>query len=298
MGGAERRPVRIDKALAARLHGRAGAARWRVSIETFAGALEESAGKAFAGRLPGTRELERYLDALHLEDLALACACRAGDEAAWEHFIREWRPLLYRAAGAIDPAGNTRELADALYADLYGMEAGDGTRRSLLRYFHGRSSLGTWLRAVLAQRHVDGVRAARRVTSLPDEESTAVLAAPARPPDPDRERFARLLQEALEGAIGGLTARDRLRLGCYYAQQLTLAETGRLLQEHEATVSRQLARTRRDLRLAVERALEDRGLGPAEVDECFAAVLEDAGSLDLHELIDGPRKNAGGDRSR
>ena len=52
-----------------------------------------------------------------------------------------------------------------------------------------------------------------------------------------------------------LDPRDRLRLGCYYAQQLTLAETGRLLKEHEATTSRQLARTRKDIREAVEQDL-------------------------------------------
>ena len=43
--------------------------------------------------------------------------------------------------------------------------------RSLFRYFHGRSSLTTWLRAVLAQRYVDRLRTIRRTEALPDEES-------------------------------------------------------------------------------------------------------------------------------
>ena len=91
-------------------------------------------------------------------DLALACACAAGDERAWEHFISVQRPVLYRAADALDPSGAARELADSLYADLYGLRDGGGGHASLFRYFHGRSSLSTWLRAVLAQRHVDRLR--------------------------------------------------------------------------------------------------------------------------------------------
>ena len=43
-----------------------------------------------------------------------------------------------------------------------------------------------------------------------------------------------------------------MRLGCCYTQELTLAETGRILGEHEATVSSKLARTRTRIREHVE----------------------------------------------
>ena len=73
-------------------------------------------------------------------------------------------------------------------------------------------------------------------------------------------------------------------------QELTLAEIGRLLKEHEATVSRQLARTRRAIRDAVEHELrEDAGLNEAQVAECFASVAADPGPLDLHPLLVGAR---------
>ena len=81
----------------------------------FAEALESSAERAFAGREPGCRASSSATSPrLHLEDLALACACAAGDEEAWEHFVLEQRPLLYRAADAIDPGGGARDLADSL----------------------------------------------------------------------------------------------------------------------------------------------------------------------------------------
>ena len=82
----------------------------------------------------------------------------------------EYRPVLYRAADALDRGGGARELADSLYAELYGIKDRPGDRRSLFHYFQGRSSLATWLRAVLAQRYVDRLRAQRRFEPLPDEE--------------------------------------------------------------------------------------------------------------------------------
>ncbi len=114
--------------------------------------------------------VESFIGALHAEDLGLAIACRNGESAAWEHFITSFRPALYAAARAI--AGDEmrgRELADSLWAELYGIEVRDGRRRSILSYFHGRSSLLTWLRAVLAQRHVDYIRSQSRLQPLDDD---------------------------------------------------------------------------------------------------------------------------------
>ena len=107
----------------------------------------------------------------------------------------------------------------------------------------------------------------------------------------------RLLAGTLKArAVDRLDSRGRLRLGCYYVQELTLAEIGRLVGEHEATVSRQLARTRRALREDVERQLRvDHGLSEAQVAECFAAASEDAGPLDLGQLLG--RKKREPDRS-
>jgi RNA polymerase sigma-70 factor (ECF subfamily) len=240
----------------------------------------------FADTAPTPKEIEQHLESLHLEDLALATGCAAGSEAAWEHFVREYRPVLYRAAAAIDRSGGARDLADSLYAELFGLTERDGARRSLFRYFHGRSSLGTWLRAVLAQRHVDRVRAASRLEPLPEDESAGVMAAPPDVPDPDRSRHLGLIRQALRLAVAALSDRDRLTLACYYAQELTLAQIGRVTGEHEATVSRRLARTRRAVRAEMERWLRsDQGLGDAQIRECFAGALGDTGSLDVGELL-------------
>src|SRR5262245_11067397 len=293
------RSLRIDAALTNRLHHRAGAERWDVAPDAFAEALGASAGRVFGERDAAPREVARLVESLHLEDLALAVACADGHEAAWEHFVREYRPILYRSAEAIDRR-NARELADSLYADLYGLSERDGRRRSLFRYYHGRSSLATWLRALLAQRHVDRFRSERRIEPLPGENTDDTIAAATAAPDPDRPRLLSLITSSRAAAVAALNPRDRRRLGCYYAQQLTLAEVGRITGEHEATVSRQVAKTRKTLRIEVERRLRDEGrLSDAEIAQSFTYAMDDPGPIDLTSLLapEAERKETAGRRS-
>ncbi|HUE86524.1 MAG TPA: sigma-70 family RNA polymerase sigma factor [Vicinamibacterales bacterium] len=276
----------MDDVLVGRLFREAGADQWEVPRAFFADALDRSAAKAFAGRTPSAAELDRYFGSLHLGDLALACGCALGHDRAWDYFVTEYRPVLYRAADALEPGGGAREAAESLFADLYGLKRSGNARQSLFRYFHGRSSLATWLRALVSQRYVDHVRAHRRLAPLPDEASPAALPAPAPPPNPDGPRFAAAFSDALGRAIARLDARDRLRLGCYYAQEMTLASIGRITGEHEATVSRHLARTRRGLRNTVEQWLRtEHGFGDREIAECFASIAADSGSLDLGDWL-------------
>jgi RNA polymerase sigma-70 factor, ECF subfamily len=274
-----------DRTMVERLHRKAQADRWSLSIDAFGGALEASARKAFASGPADPRQLERYLDSLHVEDLALACACAHGSESAWEHFIREYRPGLYRAADAIDPSGSSRDLADSLYGELFGLDVRDGERRSQFRYFHGRSSLATWLRAVLSQRHVDRLRGVRRQEPLPEDEAPGAIAARPDQADPQRERYVSVMRVSVTTAVGALAPRDRLRLRCYYAQDLTLAQIGRMLNESEATVSRHLSRARRDIRATVERELRNQRMTDAEIADCFAVVVSDSAYLDMAQIM-------------
>jgi RNA polymerase sigma-70 factor len=293
----------IDSALVRRLYARAKAERWNLPVDAFAATLVRSADRAFAGERPDPGRLQRFFDSLHLEDLALACACAEGIDIAWEHFMFTYRQLLYRAADGLGASGRAREAADSLYAELYGLAEREGQRQSHFRYFHGRSSLATWLRAVLAQRYVDLLRGRARLAPLPeDDDAGAPAANPASRPAAFL-RYVELLRRVIAAAVGALPARDRLRLGCYYAESLTLAEIGRLLGEHEATVSRNLARTRRTIRQQVEAELRERErFTESEITECFSAVMEDSGPMDLAEMLGseqatGKRKNVAPDRS-
>jgi RNA polymerase sigma factor (sigma-70 family) len=175
--------------------------------------------------------------------------------------------------------GSADELADSLFADLFATAGGN----SLLAYYHGRARLGSWLRTVLAQRYVDRYRAARRTVAL-DDDTVRPRAVESPTLDPHHGNYVRLVQRALDDAIGELAAEDRLRLRLYYGGSMTLAQIGRLVGEHEATVSRKLERARRALRTSVEARLRDQGLAPEAIEAAIDAAGS-ASSLDASRLL-------------
>jgi RNA polymerase sigma factor (sigma-70 family) len=304
-----------------KLYAESDAARWGLSLERFSLSLERSATKRFAGESPSRQKLEDYLAGLRVEDLALAAACAAGCESAWEHFFATYRQYLYSAAAAItrrppsDPYA--REFADSLYATLYGRETTLG-RVSLFNHFHGRSKLSTWLRAVLAQRYIDVLRQEKRLESLENEEGLEnVLPAKHKkdwePTDPRRARYLQLLAAALKQAIASLDPLDRTRLISYYLKDLTLAEIGKAMNEHEATVSRKLERVRLGLKDKViailksgcaandgphakSRATRQAGLDDDQIQLCFEYATE-AWPFDFSHLLDAIPQQAGASKS-
>jgi len=311
--------LKIGQPLLDQLFADSGASSWGLPCGVFAITLELSAKKHFGGDVPGIAKLEGYFFSLHLKDLALACGCAEGNTAAWDYFVATYRGYLRSVAAFLlrcppeSPAAC--ELADSLFAELYGI--GEvANRRSLFRYFHGRSSLKTWLRAVLAQRHVDTIRTGRRFTDLDsiagDGDLTLSAHRPALSPainrhdgaphDPHRAELVALFHRTLEVALGLLAPRDKERLRLYYAAEQTLAEIGRKLGEHESSVSRNLDRTRRELRQQVEQALRKgsssldgrasaAGLSDAQIALCFEYASEDA-PIDLDKLL--PETHAAG----
>jgi RNA polymerase sigma factor (sigma-70 family) len=286
------------------LYAHSHADRWGLSQERFAASLQRSAEKRLASGSLAPEALEAYFAALHLEDLALATACMENCEAAWEHFLSTYRGYLRAAAAAVlrcsSGSPEACELADSLFAELYGLTDGARRDRSLFRYFHGRSSLKTWLRAVLAQRHIDVIRAGRRFEALEEDDAkpSAYKKPPAvsvQPADPHRERYSILFVRALQAALAALDARDEKRLRLYYSEEQTLAEIGRQLSEHESSVSRNLDRIRLALRRTVEETLRNGcpaangfaaeiGLSEAQISLCFEYASADA-SFDLEKLL-------------
>lgn len=298
------------EALTSRLYEESGAKGRRVSQETFATALQRSVEKRFGCGGASASQVQEYVLTLHTEDLALACACAEGIEAAWEEFVGVYRAYLRSASAAIlrcsAGAAEALELADSLFAELYGLADGKRGERSLFRYFHGRSSLRTWLRAVLAQRRVDAVRAGRKFESLDgtDGETQSVERKSSVAPlalDPNREVYLKLFQAALKTALGQLAPRDLERLRLYYAHEETLAEIGRRLDEHESSVSRNLERIRRELRQQVEELLRQgetrvdgeakrKGLSEAQIELCFEYATGET-PIDLDKLFGGKEQS-------
>ena len=116
-----------------------------------------------------------FFRSLRLTELALAHSCALGREAAWQRFLHVYRASLTQAAIAITGSETIgRDLADSLYAELYGLRDRDGERRSPLASYSGRGSLLGWLRTTLAQRHIDYHRRTRREAPLDDVDPPAL----------------------------------------------------------------------------------------------------------------------------
>ncbi|MBI4478054.1 MAG: sigma-70 family RNA polymerase sigma factor [Acidobacteria bacterium] len=263
-----------------RLYARAGASQWDVTADAFAEALYRSACHRFGQSDLEFAPIESYLDSLRLEELALAVGCAAGHEKAWQTFVARYRPRLYAAARSIAGEQEARDLAGSIYGELYGLKEEGGQRRSLFQYYYGRSSLPTWLSAVLAQRHVDALRASSRLEPLDSlEKGEAPALEPAASGNPEsiltRRRYVAILTRVVRAALGELSPNERLRLTQYYLDGLTLAQAAAMFGEHESTASRKLERLRQSLRARIEQKLRDEyRLDDLGLRECLAVGIE------------------------
>ncbi len=214
---------------------------------------------------------EAGLRGLRLGELALAQACALGREVAWQRFMERFRGPMTQAAMAIGGSATVGyELADSLYGELFGLTLRDGERRSPLVSYMGRGSLLGWLRTTLAQRHVDRHRKTYREQPLEDVDAPAEVKAEAVAPEELRR-----LNRVVAKTLAGLGAEDRVMLTAYYLDGQTLAQIGRVLRVHEATVSRRMKRLVEDVRRGLLRNLEAGGLSRRAAEEALGVDPRD-----------------------
>jgi len=238
------------------------------------------------GADPSPDQQAAFLRSLKLSDLALARACAAGRERAWERFLALYHQPLTRAAIAIagsDTLG--RELADALYAELYGLSTRDGNRRCPLDSYKGRGSLLGWLRTTLAQRHVDHHRRTFREQPLdgrPDALAEFDHAASHESQTPAAE--LPILGKAIEDALCQQSPEDRFLLAAYYLDGRTQLQIAQILNVSESKISRNRQRVIDDLRKQVLRNLQVSGLSRRAAEEALGADPRDL-DLNLKKLL-------------
>jgi len=284
----------IPESVSARLYCQARAERFGLSERDFTRILEEVSAK-YLPRDARPAEVLELLTNLRVEELALARSCARGIETAWEVFLNRYREKLYCAAHSITSDDSAaRDLADSLYADLYGTQTSDGRRVSKLDFFTGRGSLEGWLRAVLAQEYVNHYRRQQRLVSL-EERTEAGVQFQAEEHDPAQALDLRL-EEATDQALVSLAAEDKLILASYYLDRRTLAEIARLLGVHESTVSRRLEKITASVRKAIFAGLVKRGMSSKEARQAMEVEVSDI-SLDVRRrLTESSRQSAVGSR--
>lgn len=220
------------------------------------------------------KEVEDFLSTLRVEDLALARACAAGHERAWEQFMARFRELLYDSAlGIAREASQAKDLADSIYAELYGLNEREGSRVSKLTYYTGRGSLEGWLRTVVAQEFVNRYRTTKRLVSLEEEEEEGSQFA-ATAPEPAATSDSRV-DAAVDRALAALDSESRTILAAYYLDGRKLADIGRMLGFHEATASRKLDRITKGLRKSIRENLLKQGLSKRQVEEALESDVRD-----------------------
>jgi RNA polymerase sigma-70 factor (ECF subfamily) len=231
-----------------------------------------------AGVLPDGAQKAAFFRSLHLSELALAHSCALGREAAWERFVRCYQTSLVRAAVSITGSATLgQDLADSLYAELYGLRQTGGERRSPLASYTGRGSLLGWLRATLAQRSIDRHRRTHRETPLEDFDVSAPAPAAV-------SAEADHLTEALARTFRNLAAEDRYLLSAYYLDRQTLLQIARILGVHEATISRRLKRLLSDVRDQLLDNLRSGGLSKRAAEEALGADPRDI-EINLRMLL-------------
>jgi RNA polymerase sigma-70 factor (ECF subfamily) len=254
---------------------KSGAAEIGLGAEQFAAILEEVRAKYLPADARPAAVQEFYAN-LRLDDLALARSCALGNERAWERFLIRYREKLYDIAGYITKeSSSARDLADSLYADLYGMSERNGQRVSKLASYTGRGSLEGWLRTVMAQEHVNRYRRHRRLVSLDEENEEGVqFSAPEAATTIAVEPG---LETAIDEALAELSSEDRFVLAAYYLDDRTLADIARALSVHESTISRKVDKLAKSLRKHILAALGRSGLSRRQAQEALDVDVRDLG---------------------
>jgi RNA polymerase sigma-70 factor, ECF subfamily len=267
--------------IAADLYARSGAAAYGTTAAEFALILEEIQSKYVPQAEP--RQKADFCAGLRLEELALARACAAGRERAWEDFIGRYRQKLHGMALQITrEAAQAAELADSLFAELYGLSERGGVRNSKLLFYTGRGSLEGWLRTVMAQEFINRYRKQKRTVSLEEQTEDGVQFV-AKEPEAASTGDARL-ESATDAALGELSAEDRFTLASYFLDGRTLAEIARSLGLHESSVSRRLDRLSANLRKRILEGLRERGMSHAQATEALETDVRDL-NLDLRSRL-------------
>ena len=282
--------VSIDARLAGELYGRSGAREYELSLQQFTAILKQivSRTEEVCGAPP--HEISSFLSGLKLDELVLAHGCAAGNQHAWDVFLTRYRESIYQSARSITRNESVgRELADSLYAELYGLGSGED-RRSKLALYSGRGSLAGWLRMVLSQSFVNQIRAGKRLVSIEEEEEehgTQFAAIPAAESVPSDSR----LKDATDQVLHALPAEDRFLLSSYFLDGRRLAEIGRILGVHESTISRKMEKLLKDVRKRIRKELEHRGMSRRQADEALETDVRDL-ELDVAARLRPPAENS------
>lgn len=197
------------------------------------------------------------LEAMHTDDLYLACGCAAGDPAALAGFEDRCGTALAAAiASAGVPAADRADVAQIVRQRLLVAPAG-GTPR--IATYSGRGSLHGWVRVVATREALRML--SREVREVPASDSD-LDAAITREDDAELGYLKRLYREefksAFHAAVDALDARSRLLLRQHAVDGLSIDRLAALHGIHRATAARWVQAAREEVLAGTQRELARR----------------------------------------
>lgn len=184
------------------------------------------------------------------DDLALAQACLAGEEAAWSHFEALYRPpivslLVARGAGFAE--------AEDLVAELLMDLGGFGKKpEPLLKNFLGTGPLKSWLSTIAKMRLIAARRRKRLFVDLagPDGFGDLIEHTQASAENSILSDLQQAMRRSLLRAWRQCPAEMRVMLQLLHIEAITQREIARLWGWHESKVCRTLDAALRGIRKA------------------------------------------------
>lgn len=204
-------------------------------------------------RFLGERSTDRSFDAVHAEDLYLACACLHGDQAAVDAFERTIITALPQVIGRID--GSPSFVADVLAEVRVKLVVGQTGKPAALTRYVGYGPLRSFAMVVAMREATDRKRNAGKEISA-DELLLALPFVGASPETVQlREQLREPFGKAFKAALAELSARERNILRLHFAEGVTADAIGKVYRVHRSTIhrwidaarERAIAETRRHL---------------------------------------------------
>jgi len=198
---------------------------------------------------------ERSLEALHSDDLYLACGCAAGDPAALAGFEAACAAVIARAVAStgVSPADRA-DLGQIIRQRLL-VAPGSGDAPRIATY-SARGSLRAWTRVVATREAARMLPRAHRELAAGDDELAARIGGD---DDPEIGYLKRLYRDefrrAFHAAVEALDDRDRLLLRQHALDGLSIDQLAELHGVHRSTAARQVRLARDAVLAGTQRAL-------------------------------------------
>ena len=192
---------------------------------------------------------------MQLELADLLARCHAGDELAWEAFVRRFQGRIYSIAYAY--TGNpddARDLAQDIFVRLY----------SNRRQWAMADRFVPWLIVIARNLSVDFLRRRRARTSATEVGLEAAAELAGRSPDPEAQVTANRRRSLVWQALRRLTHISRETLVLRDIQGLSLQEVATTLRIPVGTAKSRASRARTELAqqvLALSRSVESSAAG-------------------------------------